>query len=185
MNEPQKNNVQRLKQIKFILPKNLWKNFIFLSQMAFRKRDYSEERLDWFLIDRIKRKIRSIIGYDDIFENPKDNEDFCFFPLNAEPEITLYLYAPFRLNQIETARQIAKSLPVGFKLYVKDHPIMYGYRTRKYYKELKKIPNVRIINSQISGYEIIKSKIGYDNFRTAGWEATVLKKPVITLGMFL
>lgn len=183
INKPQKNSIQRLKQIKFIMPKNLWKNFIFLSQMVFRKRDYSEERIDWFLTDRIKRKIRSIIGYDDIFENPKDNEDFCFFPLNAEPEITLYLYAPFRLNQIETARQIAKSLPVGFKLYVKDHPIMYGYRTRKYYKELKKIPNVRVINSQISGYEIMKkAKLVTTISGTAGWEATVLKKPVITFG---
>lgn len=183
INKPQKNTVQRLKQVKFILPKNLWKNFIFLSQMVFKKRDYSEERLDWFLIDRIRRKVRSIIGYDDIFENPKDNEDFCFFPLNAEPEITLYLYAPFRLNQIETARHIARSLPVGFKLYVKDHPVMYGYRTRKYYKELKKIPNVRVINSQISGYEIMKkAKLVTTISGTAGWEAVVLKKPVITFG---
>ncbi|KKR81062.1 MAG: hypothetical protein UU28_C0028G0001, partial [Parcubacteria group bacterium GW2011_GWD2_40_9] len=27
--------------------------------MAFKKKDYSEERLDWFLVDKIKRKIRS------------------------------------------------------------------------------------------------------------------------------
>ncbi|KKR81648.1 MAG: hypothetical protein UU28_C0023G0002 [Parcubacteria group bacterium GW2011_GWD2_40_9] len=183
MNKPQKNIVHRFKQIKFILPGNLWKNLIFLSQMVFKKRDYSEERLDWFLIDRVKRKFRSIIGYNDIFENPKDNEDFCFFPLNAEPEITLYLYAPFHLNQPEIARQIARSLPVGFKLYVKDHPIMYGYRTRRFYKELKKIPNVKIINSQISGYDLIKkAKIVTTISGTAGWEATVLKKPVITFG---
>ena len=183
MNKPQKNIVHRLKQVKFLLPKNLLNNFIFLSQMAFKKRDYSEERLDWFLVDKIKRKIRSIIGYSDIFENPKENEDFCFFPLNAEPEITLYLYAPFNLNQIETARQIARSLPVGFKLYVKDHPIMYGYRTRRFYKELKKIPNVRVINSQINGYDLIqKAKLVTTISGTAGWEATVLKKPVITFG---
>jgi len=183
INKPQKNIICRLKQIKFILPWNLWENLIFLSQMAFKKRDYSEERLDWFLIDRVKRKIRSIIGYGDIFENPGDNEDFCFFPLNAEPEITLYLYAPFSLNQIETVRQTAKSLPVGFKLYVKDHPIMYGYRTRCFYKELKKIPNVRVINSQISGYDlIIKSRLVATISGTSGWEATVLKKPVITFG---
>ena len=53
------------------------------------------------------------------------NEKFLFFPLQVQPERNVDIDAPFYSNQIEVITNIAKALPVGFKLYVKEHPKMY------------------------------------------------------------
>lgn len=180
---PEKTALNRLKQLKFIFPKNIIKNLSYLKYLVRSDKTFLDERLTGFLIDRIKRKTRSFIGYSDLYDEFTPNEDFAFFPLQLEPELSLYVWAPFITNQIELARQIAKSLPVHFKLYVKEHPLMFGYRTRKYYKELKKIPNIKLINPAIKSFDIIKrAKLITTITGNAGWEATIFQKQVITFG---
>lgn len=181
---PGKNVLNRLEQMKFIFPKNFVKTTLWFIHLIFKKnKDYTDERPIWFLIDRMKRKFRTIVGYSDLYDEIEENEDFAFFPLSAEPELSLYLWAPFITNQIELAKHIARSLPAHFKLYVKEHPAMFGYRTRHYYKQLKKIPNVKLINPKIQGYDLIKkAKLITIITGTGGWEASILKKPVITFG---
>ncbi|MDD5431275.1 MAG: hypothetical protein PHP03_03595 [Candidatus Pacebacteria bacterium] len=178
----------RLKQLKFLLPKQLIKNLRwFLKwcwQSAFKKDfDYTDERPLWSLIDKIKRKFREMRGFSDLYEKPDFSENFAFFPLHLEPEIATMLYAPFFTDQISLIRQIARSLPIGLKLYVKEHPSMLGYRTRNYYKEIIKIPNVKLIDPSYSSFDLIsKAKITFAISGTAGWETALLKKPVITFG---
>lgn len=60
---------------------------------------------------------------------------------------------------------------------------MVGYRTRSYYKELIKIPNVRLISPMRNGHDLVqKAKLVVTLTGTVGWEAIMFKKPVITLG---
>ena len=60
---------------------------------------------------------------------------------------------------------------------------MVGFRTRHYYKELKKIPNVRLIPAAQKSLNLIKnSELVITLLGTAGWEAALLKKPVIIFG---
>jgi hypothetical protein len=74
-------------------------------------------------------------------------------------------------------------MPLHFKLYVKEHPIMVGYRTHRYYRELKKIPNVKLMNPSTSSFDLIKNaKLIATITGTVGWEALIFKKPVITFG---
>lgn len=148
-----------------------------------KKTDHDEEQPMSFLLDRIKRKTRMIVGFTDLYDKPKKDEAYAYFPLHYEPEISLMLYAPFWMNQINLIRQIAKSLPVHYKLYVKEHPPMYGYRTRAYYKKIKKIPNVKLLPPETNTFEIIKNaKLITVITGTAGWEGLLLKKPTITFG---
>ena len=49
------------------------------------------------------------------------HENFIFFPLQLDPERTILIDAPFFTNQLELVRNTAKSLPIGYKLYVKTH----------------------------------------------------------------
>ena len=126
---------------------------------------------------------RKLTGPGLVFEKPKKGEDFAFFPLHFEPELATLLLAPFYVNQINLIQNIAKSLPIHFKLYVKEHPSMLYYRSPSYFKELKKIPNVRLIDTRVNSFDLIKeSKIVLTITGTAGWEAVLLKKPVITFG---
>jgi hypothetical protein len=60
---------------------------------------------------------------------------------------------------------------------------MVGFRTRAYYKEIKKIPNVKLIHPNFDSYKIINdSKAIYTISGTVGWEGLILKKPIITFG---
>ncbi|MBI2625303.1 MAG: hypothetical protein HYW70_03140 [Candidatus Nealsonbacteria bacterium] len=148
----------------------------------FRKRRSPHNYSD-YLKNRFTRIFRKLRGIKGIFEEPKEGEDFAYFPLHYEPETATMLYAPFHTHQIALIQNIAKSLPINFKLYVKEHFSMLYYRPFSYYEELKKIPNVRLINPAVDSVSLAKkSKLVLTITGTAGWEAILLSKPVITFG---
>ncbi|MBI2405085.1 hypothetical protein HYV22_02805 [Candidatus Gottesmanbacteria bacterium] len=146
-----------LKRFNYLLPKNIFRSFSWFIHLIYEhfttdyRYDYSYIHPWNYLGDRVKRKIRNMIGANDLYDTFDPHEDFAFFPLHYEPEISLLLLAPFATDQLYLVRQIAKSLPLHFKLYVKEHPVMVPYRPRSYYKKLKKIPNVKLISPALSG----------------------------------
>lgn len=150
----------------------------------------SAERFDYSYInpwnqlrDKFARKINNLIGQDDLYDTVDPNDDYAFFPLHLEPEVALLLQAPNYADQMHVIRTIARTLPLQYKLYVKEHPQMVEYRRRSYYKELKKIPNLKLINPKITSHELIaNAKLLFTITGSAGWEATILKKPIINFG---
>ena len=186
---PKKQPVNRYKQFKFLLPNNFIKNTSLLAK-SFYEHYTKKDRLDhdyigpWnYLRDSAKRKTRNLIGVNNLYDQLDLDENFAFYPLHYEPEIAISLLAPFFTNQIYLIKLIARSLPVGYKLYVKEHPAMVVYRPRSYYKELKKVPNVKLINPAVTSFEIMPyAKLVTTITGTAGWEAALFKKPVITFG---
>ena len=54
-----------------------------------------------------------------------------FFALHVQPEFTVNVRAPFHDNQIALIESIAKSMPVGYRLVVKEHPGMKGERATR------------------------------------------------------
>jgi hypothetical protein len=109
--------------------------------------------------------------------------DYAFFGLHVEPEVTLLVYSKPHMNQIETIRVISRSLPVGMKLLVKEHPLAKGKRPLSYYKKILDIPNVLILDWNVDSRIVIeKCKIVTSIAGTIGFEGAMLKKPVITLG---
>lgn len=147
------------------------------------KSDIAMENPARALLNKFRRKIRGLRNLGPLYDKSDLSEDFAYFPLHFEPEITTLLYAPFYTNQINLLTQIAKSLPVHFKLYVKEHPSMLEYRPTEYYRELKKIPNLKLLNPKEKSLELIaNAKIITTIAGTAGFEAAMLEKPVITFG---
>ena len=75
-------------------------------------------------------------------------------------------------------------MPEDQLLLVKEHPAQAGYLAEKRWKNLKnRFPNLRCIKAEVSSKEIIlRSKIVITLVSTAGFEATILGKPVIVLG---
>ena len=112
-----------------------------------------------------------------------DDEKFIFFPLITEPERGLLIAAPFHTNLIELVTHIAKSLPVGYKLYVKDHASMdtRDWRSFSFYKKIMNLPNVKMLHHTVHPKNILPNcsmviTIG----GTAGFEAAFYEKPTIT-----
>ena len=179
--------LERRQHFGFLRPRNALRSivwfFTLLKEYCFSdiRHDYSYTSPWNYLKDHTKRKIRNALRIPyDAFD---PSENYAFFPLHFEPEISLSLMAPWNTNQIEVARHIARSLPVGWKLYIKEHPQMAAFRPRSYYRELKKIPNVRLLEPTLPSYTITQNaKLVTVITGTVGWEGTLLKKPVITLG---
>ena len=109
-------------------------------------------------------------------------DNFIFFPLQLEPERTLLIDAPFFTNQLEIIRNISKSLPIGYKLLVKEHAAMItrSWRDINWYEELMKIPNVILVHPSVTPDEILsKCSLVITITGTAGLDAAYYNKPSI------
>ncbi len=112
-----------------------------------------------------------------------NDEKFIFFPLITEPERSLNIAAPFHTNLIELVTHIVKSLPIGYKLYVKDHIGMNtrDWRPFSFYKQIMNLPNVKMIHHSVHPKDILpKCSLVITIGGTAGFEAAFYEKPTIT-----
>ena len=125
--------------------------------------------------------IRKMLPYTSVEELA--NSQYAYYPLHVEPEIALSLFGREYLNQIELVRNISRSIPVNWKLVVKDHPTGIGRRNIRYYRKLLEIPNVVLVNHYIDSKDIIENaKIVFTVSGFSGFEAILQKRPVITFG---
>ena len=91
------------------------------------------------------------------------SEKFVYFPLGVDEEhsllITHYQIPAYHTNQIETIRHVAKSIPINYKLYVKEHPtnVTRNWRSVSDYKEIMNIPNVRFLHPSASQDELFQN----------------------------
>jgi hypothetical protein len=117
------------------------------------------------------------------FEAPSVGEKFVFFPFHVEPELSLLLYAPYHTHQTSVVQNVAQSLPWDTALYAKEHPLSVGMKPMGFYKRVKQTPNVRLIYPHLPSRTLIAASRGVVTITgTAGVEAMLMGKPVVTLG---
>lgn len=184
---PDTQALDRTRQLRFLLPNRLVRSLrgIWREWLRYRvaPHDYTTTKPWYFVLDRAKRKLRNARGVSDLYEPVDTNEPFAFYALHYEPEFSLLVQAPFFKDQTYIIEQIARSLPVGWKLYVKEHPQMAEYRPRSFYTRLKRMPNVKLIHPSVRGTDLLQhSKLVCSITGTIAFEACLLKRPVIMFG---
>jgi hypothetical protein len=118
-----------------------------------------------------------------IFERPVAGEKFVLFPLHFQPEASTLIRGTFYLDQLSLIENIAKSVPIDHKLYVKEHSVSVGRRPLSYYRRIQRIANVRLISPYVDSHELLgQAKAVLSITGTMGWEALLYEKPVITFG---
>lgn len=123
------------------------------------------------------------LRFENYFSAPQENDKFVFFPFHVEPELSLLLYAPYHTHQTSIAQNVAQSLPWDTLLYAKEHPLAVGTKPLGFYKRMKTMANVRLIYPHVSSRALIAASKGLVTITgTAGIEAMLLGKPVVTLG---
>jgi hypothetical protein len=137
--------------------------------------------LRWF---QAKRRIYHHKLFN-IFETDLDlkNNKYFVLGLSMLNEYGLYYSSGIRyIYPLDTIREIALALPLGTKLYVKEHVAFFPQRPFSFYRELKKIPNVVIVDRRENVFELMQNSLGVITFGgTMGWEAYLLGIPVVTL----
>jgi hypothetical protein len=111
------------------------------------------------------------------------NEKYVFYPMHDPYDGNLLARAPQYINQLFVMENISRSLPAGYQLYVKTHPGNIGAIPLEELKKITKLPNVRLLSPYENSLKIIKNSACVITINsTVGWEAMLLKKPVINLG---
>lgn len=108
---------------------------------------------------------------------------FAFFPLATEPETALQTLSPEYFYQLPAIASVARDLPAGAILAVKEHYAAVGRRPRDFYGQIAEFKNVRMLNMAELGIEAVRAaKAVVTITGTGGFEGAVLGKPVITFG---
>lgn len=104
-----------------------------------------------------------------------------FFALHFQPEQSTLVGGIYYANQVALVENIAKSLPLGYTLVLKEHPAGRGARPAWQYRHLASFPNIifcdapsKVIARQVGAVVTITGTIGL--------EALALDKPTIVLG---
>lgn len=118
-----------------------------------------------------------------MFDNVDLNDIFYLMPLQFKPESSTSVWAKNYTDDYNNILNICFNLPVGTYLYVKEHFVNLGLPELQYYKKLKEIPNLKLINPNEPNRPLINSsKAVIVLTSTMGFEALILGKKVITLG---
>ncbi len=127
--------------------------------------------------------------YDELSIAPDIASPYVYFPLPMQPESTTVPLAGHFSEQVNLARTVAAGLPVGWKLYVKEHPaqILWTLSSRgrsvRHYDQLAAIPNVTIIKLETAGAHLLKhSQAVATATGTTGFEAIELGIPALVFG---
>ena len=117
------------------------------------------------------------------FKEPDYSQKYVFFPLHYQPEGSTCVCAKKYEKQLIFIDAWAKSLPADTVLYVKEHYTLLVHKELSFYKELKKYPNVVLINPWVNSRKLIENaEVVTTLTGTAGYEAMLLRKPVIIGG---
>ncbi|MCD8554789.1 hypothetical protein [Seleniivibrio sp.] len=125
----------------------------FLNKTA---KDETEQSVFGLTAERVKRAVNiKMSGFDAMQTMPE--ADFVYMPLHVSPEASLDILGGFWQNQLELVRSVARSLPHGMVVAVREHPAGLGCRHFSFFRETAKLPNVVNISPYADGMELIKN----------------------------
>ena len=185
----------QMDQIKGFFPKKYFKEQLTMAKHWFRyllkRNDFcyfdheSERRFKyWFRYPTkaLRWRIKGLFSKK-VFDPINENDKFFLFPLHIQPEYSTSLFAPYFNDQLNTITNIAFSLPFPYKLYVKEHPLAFEGRSKEFYKEIKRIPNVVFVSPEEKIEPLIKKSEGVITISsTVGLEAVLIGKLVYAFG---
>ena len=110
-------------------------------------------------------------------------EPFVFFPLHLIPEAMLLAVNPGWTDQLAVIRLLSASLPAGYRLVVKDHPLAGGSHVPGFYDAIQRLENVVLLPETMDSRSIIKkAELIVTIGGTVGLEAMLLGIPAMILG---
>jgi hypothetical protein len=108
---------------------------------------------------------------------------FVYYPLHIEPETALQGVSPEYFYQLSLIAAVSRDLPAGVRLAVKEFYSATGRRPRDFYGQICEFKNVVMLETFEVGMECAQQADAVVTIcGTAGLEASVAGKPVITFG---
>jgi len=113
----------------------------------------------------------------------KPERRYVYFPLHDAEDYKIKRVIPQFSNQTAVIEQIADSLPPGYDLVLKEHPLSIGRNPFGTLRRMRKPPNVVLVPPRTSTHELIERASALAVISsTVGLEGLLYGKPVLTLG---
>ncbi len=113
----------------------------------------------------------------------KPGRPFVYFPLHVTEDYKIKSVIPQYSDQAAIIEQVADSLPPGYDLALKEHPLSIGRNPLALLHRLRRRPNVRLLHPHTSSHELIERAAAVAVISsTVGLEALLYAKPVLTVG---
>jgi hypothetical protein len=138
-----------------------------------------------------KQKKNNLDYYRSIEQkNPDLDIPFIFCPLHFQPEKSTTPWGGYYTNQLLMIELLSRSVPTGWKIYVKDHITQYIYpatgepsRDRSFYDDVRKLKNVEFISLDLKAFDLIDKATAVASIAgRALWESVVRGKPALAFG---
>lgn len=134
------------------------------------------------VFQRARRLVRANLAKRH-FEPPVEGERYVLFPIHYQPEASTLVQAPLYLDQAALIEDIAKSLPVGYRLYVKEHFTNRGRRELDFYRRIKDTPGTRLLGPDEDSWTLMRNAAAIAVITgSMGWEGLLFAKPVVAFG---
>lgn len=152
---------------------------LLLSFAAWRGR--VRKVLAWYRVRSLRR------FYDQCAVTPDMGKSYIYVPLHFQPECSTCPMAGAFVDQLLTLQMLSSHAPAGVLLYVKEHPVQrkkgFACRSRKFYRDLLALPNVRLIEHSADTFALREHAQAVATATgTAGFEAIFRGKPVFMFG---
>ena len=142
---------------------------------------YTGEELRYFI--RRWRDRRALTGTKLAKLSDMKGTRFVFYPLHTEPETALLQLSPEYFYQLSAIAALSRDLPAGVMLAVKETYEAIGRRPADFYDQIREFKNVVLLDMLELGLDVVRQCDAVATITgTAGFEAAVLGKPVITFG---
>lgn len=145
-----------------------------------RDNDYLKP-LDWSLA-LVAERLRPRLARR-LYRSLDPAKPFVYFPLHLAEDYKLQRLIPEWSDQEWVINQVARALPHGVELVVKEHPIAVGKYSLRKLARIARIRNVRLVDPYTSSQHLIRQASAVSVISsTVGLEALLHEKPVLTLG---
>jgi len=107
---------------------------------------------------------------------------YWVYYLHKQPEASIDIVGRYFENQYENIVRLSKMLPDGCYLLVKEHSNAIGDRPYSFYKDIKKIQRVDLVDEQADSFTLIQQADKTITVSgTVAYEAGLLEKPTLVL----
>ena len=129
--------------------------------------------------------------YKSVQRVPDFEKKFVYIPLHYQPECSTSPQGDIFVDQILMIETVSASVPDGWVIYVKEHPVQWLFRGlnffssryRGYYKKIAGLKNVRLVPIETNHYALVNGSQAIATVTgSTGFEAILRDKPAIVFG---
>jgi len=133
---------------------------------------------------QMRTDFNTLMRYRFVSQEELKNNTFFLLALHVEPESSVGMQSPEMNEQLAAIEFVAKNLPAGTYLAVKEHLAAVGRRPRDFYATIAAIPNVLLVSPYAYALDVARLARGVVVITsTLGMEAAMLGIPVISFGL--